>query len=158
MVLLAAHRSDPRRHRLSRGAVRAALPLLLPLGGAILFDAAPAAAAPSATDTVYVANGPTTLSEPLPPGTPEVVTPLATAASDLCTPVSNAGGVVVGAVGVCDTYWFGPIAGTMVVAAVQPSTGVLLPEGYTCSPPTSGIDVVAGSAAVYLAPAGTGCS
>jgi hypothetical protein len=75
----------------------------------------------------------------------------------VCTPISNDGGINVGAVEVCDTYIFGPVSGTVVVAAIQPSIGVLLPEGYTCTPPTSGIAVLVGSAGVYLKPPGTAC-
>jgi hypothetical protein len=84
------------------------------------------------------------------------VTPLATALYEVCAPFSG-GTLAIGAVQICYTYRFGPVAGTVLVVAVQPSTGVLLPEGFTCSPPTSGIDVPAGSAGVYLAPPGTSC-
>lgn len=158
MVPRTARRSRPLRHRLARRGAQATLPLLLTLGGAVIFNASPASAATSpSTDTIYVIeNGTTTLSESLPAGTPEVVTPLATAMYAVCAPFSG-GTLTLGAVQVCYTYQFGPPAGTVVVAAVQPSIGVLLPEGYTCTPPTSGIDVVDGNSGVYLAPPGTAC-
>jgi hypothetical protein len=140
-----------------RGA-QATLPLLLTLGGAIVFNAGPASAATApTTDTVYVAeNGTTVQTLSLPAGTPDVVTPLATGIYTVCAPFSS-NILTVGSVGVCNTYEFGPAAGTVVLAGVQPSVGVLLPTGFTCFPPTSGIVVVAGSLSVYLAPPGTAC-
>jgi hypothetical protein len=158
MVPRTARRSRSLRDRLARRGALATLALFLTLGGAAVFNASPASAATSpGTDTIYVIeNGKTTLTESLPAGTPEVVTPLATAIYVVCAPFSG-GTLAIGAVQVCYTYQFGPPAGTVVVAAVQPSIGVLLPEGWTCTPPTSGIDVVDGSSGVYLAPPGTAC-
>lgn len=157
MVPRTAGRSRPVRQRLMRRGAQAALPLLLALGGAIVFSQAPAAAATPTTDTVYVVeNGTIVETYSLPAGTPDVITPLATAIYVVCAPFSS-DILAVGAVEVCYTYQFGPPAGTVVVAGVQPSIGVLLPEGWTCAPPTSGIDILAGTDGVYLAPPGTAC-
>jgi hypothetical protein len=158
MVPRTTRRSRSLRRTLMRRAARAALPLVLTLGGAVVFGQSPAAAATSpTTDTVYVVeNGTIVETYSLPAGTPDVITPVATAIYVVCAPLSS-NILSVGAVEVCNTYEFGPPAGTVVLAAVQPSVGVLLPEGWTCSPPTSGIDVVAGSDGVYLAPPGTAC-
>lgn len=146
------------RHVLMRRGTQAVLPLLLSIGGAVVFNATPAAAATApTTDTVYVFENNTIVETySLPAGTPDVITPVATAIYVVCAPFSS-NILSVGSVEVCNTYEFGPPAGTVVLAAVQPSVGVLLPEGWTCSPPTSGIDIVAGNDGVYLAPPGTGC-
>lgn len=158
MVPRTARRSRSLRRRLAARGARFTLPLLVVLGGALFFDSSPAAAATApTTDTVYVVeNGAPVMSESLPAGTPDVVTPLATGIYTVCAPLSS-NILTVGAVGVCNTYEFGPAAGTVVVAGVQPSVGVLLPAGFTCFPPTSGVYVVAGSVGVYLAPPGTAC-
>ena len=135
-----------------------ALPLLLALGGVVVLNSAPASAATSpTTDTLYVVvNGTTVLTQSLPAGTPDVVTPVANAIYVLCAPFSG-GTLALGAVEVCYTYQFGPVAGTVLLVAVQPSIGVLLPEGFSCSPPDSGIDALVGNSAVYLAPPGGAC-
>jgi hypothetical protein len=60
-------------------------------GGAIIYDSSPASAsaAPS-TDSVYVFDYPTSLDEPLPSGTPDVVTSLTTALTEVCDSVDQA--------------------------------------------------------------------
>ena len=150
MVSRKARRSCSLRHRLTRGGI---LPLILTLGGAIIYNSSPASAATSpTTDTISVVeSGTTTLSESLPPGTPDVVTPLATALYVACAPFSG-GTLILGAAQVCYTDGFGAAAGTVLVVAVQPSVGVLLPTGFTGSAPNCGIVALDGSVGVALGP------
>jgi hypothetical protein len=157
MVPRTAHQTRSLRQRLTRRGAQGTLPVLLILGGTISFNSPPASAATSpSTDTVSVVeNGTTTLAESLPPDTPDVVTPVATAFDDACTSVLESG--INGAVQVCYVYPFGPAAGTINVVGVQPSVGVLLPRGLSASPPNCGVVILAGTSDVFLAPPGTSC-
>lgn len=145
------------RGGLGRLGAQVALSLFLGFGGAILFTSTPSFAATTSTDSIIIASGSSQTVVPFPAGTPDVVTPLATAIYVLCTPFSG-GTLAIGSVQACYTYQFGPAAGTVVVAGVQPSIGVLLPEGFTCGPPASGIAVQGSDWFVDLAPPETACS
>lgn len=153
-----AHPSRSLRHRVSRRGAQLAVPLLLTFGAAIVFNSSPGSAATSpTTDSIsLVENGTTTLSESLPSGTPDVVTALATGLYDACAPLSS-DILATSAVQVCDTEQFGPAAGTVVVVGVGSSAGVVLPAGFTCSPPDSGVVVVDGDSGLLLEPPGGPC-
>ena len=122
-----------------------------------MFNPSPASAATSpATDTISVVeNGTTTLSESLPPGTPDVVTPLATGLHVVCAPLSS-GILATNAVQVCDTYQFGPAAGTVVVVGVGSSAGVVLPTQFG-GDPSNCVLIVDGNSDVVLAPPSPPC-
>ena len=152
MVPRTALRSCSLRHRLARRGVQVAVPLFLSFGGAIVFNSTPASAATTSTDSIIFANGSSETVVPLPAGTPDVVTPAATAVSSLC----SGPGIATSTIAVCGTEEFGPAAGTVVVAAVG-SAGVAVPTSFgggltNCIVATSG-----GSTAIALAPPGPPC-
>jgi hypothetical protein len=103
-----------------------------------------------------VENYTTTLSASLPPGTPDVVTPVATALYDLCAPYSGDALETLdnSSLEVCDTIQFGPASDEVVVAGVGSSVGVILPVGQTNNPPDCGVAAYVGSSGVVLAPPG----
>lgn len=151
MVPRAARPSRLLRHRLARRGVQVALPLLVSFGGAITFTSTPASAAATSTDSIIFANGASQTVVPLPAGTPDVVTPVATALSVLC----GGQGISSSAVTVCGTEQFGPAAGTVVVVAVG-SVAVAEPTSFGGGP-TDCIVIANGSSAVALAPPGPPC-
>ncbi|HZU80790.1 MAG TPA: hypothetical protein VE991_12810, partial [Acidimicrobiales bacterium] len=98
---------------------------------AAILDAAPASAATS-SDSIYVFDDPTNISEPLPAGTPDVVIPLMTALSTGCAAIDQAVPtyeVLVlsgGEVNICNETFPRPTG--FVVAGVSP-VGLWMPAG-----------------------------
>ena len=140
--------------RVLRRCAQAAIPLLLAVGGTILFSSAPASAA-SSTDSVYVNDYPTNLVEPLPTGTPDVVTPLTTALTDVCQlplPSYNLAQLSLGEVLVC----FQPIQGNEIIVAGTPNVGIVMPTfGIGCGVAIYDFPVKGGDTAdVGVAPPG----
>jgi hypothetical protein len=138
------------------------IPLLLAVGGTILFSSAPASAA-SSTDSVYVNDYPTNLVEPLPAGIPDVVTPLVNAVTDICQlplPTYDVPELTLGQVFVCYSPYDIPVNETIV--AGTPNVGVVQPDGFG-PPPGCGLalydfPVKGGDTAdVGLAPPGADC-
>lgn len=158
MVPRPARPSRSLRHRCARLGAQIAASLCVTLGGAIILTSSPASAATSpTTDTItLVENYTTTLSASLPPGTPDVVTPVATALYDLCAPYSGDTLETLdnSSLEVCDTIQFGPASDEVVVAGVGSSVGVILPVGQTNNPPDCGVAAYVGSSGVVLAPPG----
>ena len=152
MVPRTARRSRSLRHLLGRRGVQVALPLFLSVGGAIIFNSTPASAATTSTDSIIFANGSSQTVVPLPAGTPDVVTPVATALSALC---GGPGIATERGYGVWHGQ-FGPAAGTVVVAAVG-SVGVVLPTGLGGRPANCIVVATGGSSAMALAPRGPPC-
>jgi len=128
-------------------------------GGAVIVYSSPAAAATSTTDSVYVADYPTNINEPLPTGTPDVVTPLTTAIQDVCNPV---GGLLPPPVtlnvqaGACFTVYPYPGGEPPFIVANAGNAGVALFPG--CGVAAFAYPNAEGStAAVGLAPPGNDC-
>lgn len=118
------------RHSLSSRCARTAVPLLLAIGGTLLFTSSPASAAAS-TDSVYVYDYPTSLAEPLPAGTPDVATPLTSALTDVCQvplPSYQLAQLTSGEVLVCFTP---EVVGNEIIVAGTPNVGIVMPDGGT---------------------------
>lgn len=152
MVPRIAHRSRSLRHRLARRGVQVALPLFLSFGGAIVFVPTPASAATTSTDSIIIFNGSSQTIEPLPAGTPDVVTPVATTLSTLC----SGPGIGTGTIAACGTVQYGPTVNTVVILAVG-SVGVYEPTTFGGGATDCILVATSGSSAIGLAPPGPPC-
>jgi hypothetical protein len=86
-----------------------------------------AIAASAQTDSVYVYDYPTNVNEPLPAGTPDVVTPLTTALLDVCAATGN--GLAVSDIGLCFSEYPYPVGPPPFIVAQAGNAGVVLPPG-----------------------------
>lgn len=150
------------RRTLLRGAVSAAT-IAFVGGGAVLLGAPPASAA-SSTDSVYVYDYPTNVQEPLPAGTPDVVTPLVSALVTACDSLGGTGYQVAQSTqGLVLLCYVGPRAVGLTVVGVGPAgPGVFLPYG-AFGQPGCGVAVAfpggsnGSTSLIGLAPPGATC-
>lgn len=128
----------------------------LALVGVVATTSSPAAAA--STDSVYVFDYPTNVSEPLPVGTPDVVTPLMTGIVTACVtaeavPTYEVETLTRGNVVICSGGF--PKSVGLIVAGAGP-VGVIMPNGFGSSP-GCGIGVYEPTGLVGVAPPGASC-
>jgi hypothetical protein len=139
---------------LLRGAVPVAS-LALAGGGAIFLNtsAASAASSTSSTDYIYVNDGTTNVLEPLPAGTPDVVTPLTNALTAACNlvPGYEVAQLTLGEVLVCVS----PYVGDETIVAGTPNVGILMSYfGTGCGETLYVFPVDEGTVSVGVAPPG----
>lgn len=149
---------------LVRRGVAAGATVLLAGAGAVIFSSMPASAAPS-TDSVYVYVYPTNIVEPLPAGTPDVATTLASVLTQSCGIIGPAAStyelavLTGGEVIVCQNEVPKPVV--FIVTQVGP-LGLALPHGFGSSP-GCGVEVFefpgadGSTTAIGLAPPGATC-
>lgn len=152
MVPRTAQPSRSLRSRLAKRGMQVALPLILSSGVAVMFTSTPASAATTSTDSIIIFNGSSQTVEPLPAGTPDVVTPLATTVSSIC----SGPGVGTGTIAACGTEQFGPAAGTVVIVAVG-SVAVFEPTTFGGGVTNCIVVATSDSSAIGLAPPGPLC-
>ena len=152
MVPRSAPQSRSLGRRLARRGVQVALPLSLSLVATATFTSTPVSAATTSTDSIIIFNGSSQTVEPLPAGTPDIVTPVATTVSTLC----SGPGIGTGTVAACGTSQFGPAAGTVIVVAVG-SVAVFEPTSFGGGTTNCIVVATSNSTAIGLSPPGPTC-